>query len=80
VSDADEPWLRLQITPEPTPEEREALVAALSVYLANQPRNAPDEEAAVPSSRWLVAGRRAAVRGLKGGSPMGWGRERDGWQ
>lgn len=79
MSDRDQPWLHFDVTPEPTPEEREALVAALSVYFASKAEAAGEREPASPISRWAAAGRREAIQGRRGGSAMGWGRPRPGW-
>lgn len=74
-----EPWLRMTITPEPTGDEGEAIVAAIATYLTVQQRAQPSAPVREPSSRWLIAGRREAVRGRAGSPRSGWGRERAGW-
>ncbi|MBA2753640.1 MAG: hypothetical protein H0U40_04155 [Chloroflexia bacterium] len=59
---ANEPAWRIEITPEPTPDEQDAIVAAL-VVLGLSPVVVPAAKSAVPS-RWSMAGRRAAHDGL----------------
>jgi hypothetical protein len=72
------PWLRMKISPEPTADEGEALIAAISAYAAAQAKP-PVTEQAPPASHWSAVGRHEAVRGKKGAPPMGWGRQRIGW-
>ena len=76
--DGPEPWLRFQITPEPDPDERDALIAALAVYLAARPAQGAAQDVAA-TSRWAAVGRREAVHALANRPRMGWGRERSGW-
>jgi hypothetical protein len=79
VSDISDPWLRLEIHPEPTFDEREALIAALTTYFAAASRTAASEREFERVSRWALRGRREAVNALSTGSRMGWGRDRSGW-
>lgn len=74
------PWLRMTIHPEPGGDEGEALISAISAYLALH-RNAAAEALppAPPASRWQTAGRRTAIRGIAKSPRMGWGREGAGW-
>ena len=79
TNDREPPLLRLTITPEPTGDEGEALIAAIVVYLsANAPVDMTIEEPPAPS-RWAAAGKRSAVRGVNVNSQLGWGRRRAGW-
>jgi hypothetical protein len=78
-SDSDSIWLTLSISPEPTGDEGEALIAAISAYLAVQPVGTPAAGRVAEVDPWASAGRRAAVRGRTGAPPMGWGRARTGW-
>jgi hypothetical protein len=72
----DEPVIRIEVTPEPSPDEADALVAAISVYLE---ASVEEEVEPVPRvSHWVMAGRRTAMSGLQGGSEQGWGRGRPG--
>lgn len=63
----------VEITPEPTPEERVAILAALEQVLSAASR--ADSPA---FSAWAVAGRRESLLGRAGGSRAGWGRGLDG--
>ena len=70
----DKGTLRITITPEPTEDERDAVVAALTVLLlADEP--AP-EVRSPPPSRWTRTGRIEALRGIHGHPDRGWGRDR----
>ena len=69
----------MSISPEPTGDEGEALIAAISAYLAVQSVGTPVAEPIARAEPWPSAGRRAAVRGRAGAPPMGWGRARIGW-
>jgi hypothetical protein len=71
------PLLRLTITPAPTPEERDAIVAAIAVLAAGAPASPERDDAG--RSRWVEAGRRAASAGRVKGSRLGWGRPATGW-
>jgi len=63
----------VEITPEPTAEERAAILAALEELLSAASR------AERPAcSAWAVAGRRESLLGRAGGSRDGWGRGLDG--
>ena len=59
---ADEPAWRFEIAPEPTPDERDAVIAALVVMgLKSGPELAQESRG---PSRWAMAGRRAAHAGI----------------
>lgn len=73
------PWLSMAISPEPDPEERDALIAAVTAYLASRPAAENGETELPPPARWRVAGRRLAVKGVAKSPAMGWGRSRGGW-
>ncbi|MEJ7761748.1 MAG: hypothetical protein WKF80_03050 [Thermomicrobiales bacterium] len=60
--EAGEPAWWFEIAPEPTPDERDAVIAAL-VVLGLSPVDEPVWESPEPS-RWAMAGRRAAHDGL----------------
>jgi hypothetical protein len=70
----DEPELKITISPEPTVDERDAVIAALSVVLLAQ-EPAPEVRPAT-ISRWARAGRVAAMGGIMNGQNMGWGHKR----
>ncbi len=66
--------LIFSISPEPSGDEGEALIAAITVYLARRSRmQAPSSQKPVVS-RWLTAGRKQSVRALAKSPEMGWGR------
>lgn len=70
----DTPALKIEISPEPTADERDAVVAALTVLLLTEdpaPRVHP-----APTSRWARAGRVEAMRGIEHRPERGWGRIR----
>jgi hypothetical protein len=68
----DEPTLKITISPEPTVDERDAVVAALAVLLlADEP--APEVQTA-PMSRWARAGRVEAMGSIERRPDRGWGR------
>jgi hypothetical protein len=73
----DEPVIRIEVTPEPSPDEADALVAAIAVYLSAGVEQTV-EPAAPVVSRWVIEGRRTAMSGLQSGSNQGWGRGRPG--
>jgi hypothetical protein len=58
--------IRISITPEPTEEELAAIVSALTIVLAESGPEAL--EAPVVRSRWAMAGRQEAMRGIDRGS------------
>jgi hypothetical protein len=71
-TNTDESVIHITITPEPTDDERDAVVAALSVLLlALEPAPAP---APTPISRWARTGRIEAMRGIDRRPERGWGR------
>jgi hypothetical protein len=53
-------WQIIDITPEPTPEERDAIIAALTV-LADM----SDRERTGATSRWREAAKRESLRGAE---------------
>ncbi|HEY7031112.1 MAG TPA: hypothetical protein VH482_07295 [Thermomicrobiales bacterium] len=53
--------LILQITPEPTDDERDALLAALTILLTEPVAAISAVRAQVTPSRWARAGREAAI-------------------
>ncbi|MCC7024531.1 MAG: hypothetical protein IT338_17020 [Thermomicrobiales bacterium] len=59
--------LVVEITPEPAPAEREAILVALQAMLA---ASAGKEEQ--PLSPWAAAGRREALSRWRSGSPVRW--------
>jgi len=65
--------ISVEIRPEPTQEEREAIVSALrlAVFRVGQGAAAPAQSA------WALAGRREALLGRDGGPRAGWGRALD---
>ena len=66
--------LRLTIQPEPTDDERDAVVAALMALLAERSA-VPASVAGQPvTSRWKQIGRLESVRRLSGSPTRGWGR------
>jgi hypothetical protein len=66
--------MRFTISPEPTDDERDAVVAALTVLLL------AEESAQVtrptPLARWTRTGRLEAMRDLDRRADQGWGRAR----
>jgi hypothetical protein len=54
------PELRVEISPRPTEDERDALVAALAVVLSAHSVEFDQTSVEVPASRWAEAGREAA--------------------
>ncbi len=73
---SDHDVISIEIIPEPTEGEREAVVAALTIWLEHaQTRMAPRDLV----SRWHMAMRRDAVQGIARGRAMGWGQRRSGW-
>ena len=67
----------VEIWPEPSPAEREAILIALGHMLDSARRDEPKQPSA-----WALAGRREALLGRRGGSREGWGRASDrhaGW-
>lgn len=72
-------WLHLAIAPEPTGDEGEALIAAISVYLAASAQSESTNETKPAVSRWAAAGRREAIGGIAKSQGMGWGKGRAGW-
>jgi len=70
----DEPVVRLTIAPEPSADERDAVVAALMAVLTVSGASVAAAEEPIRVSRWARAGRLAAVRGIGGGARQGWGR------
>lgn len=59
--DESAPDLRIEITPQPTVDERDALVAALTTVLAMSTPVASLDGDQTPPSRWANAGRDAAL-------------------
>jgi len=59
--DESGPDLRIEISPMPTEDERDALVAALATVLTAATLVAPDVTDQTPPSRWAHAGRDAAL-------------------
>ncbi len=53
-------------------------VAAIVVALAMRTEDVSPPEPAMPISRWALAGRRLATRGIHAGPASGWGRQRGG--
>lgn len=72
----DRPALRLTFTPQPTADERDAIIAALAVALLDASADVPDAPNP-PISRWHREGRRTSMRGgaaAAAGAARGWGR------
>jgi len=71
----EEPGLKVMISPEPTADERDAVVAALTVLLlADEPTLNIEPP---PTLRWARTGRIEAMRGINGHPDQGWGRTRN---
>jgi len=65
--------VRLAVSPGPTDDEAAALV--LSVLIGDGNDATPRTSDAAPrESPWVLAGRRAARRGIANGPAVGWGR------
>jgi hypothetical protein len=62
----------VDITPEPSPEERAAILLALEALVA-QHQAQPQHR----RSAWVVAGLRESLRGIDSGERSGWGRGLD---
>ena len=67
----DEPTLKITISPEPTADERDAVVAALSVLLLAKE---PTPEVRPPTSNWAQAGRIEAMGGIDRRPERRWAR------
>ncbi len=65
--------LRLSISPEPTPDERDAIVAALTTLLMAAANVAQKTDMQPPVSRWGHAGHIAAMGGITGSPVRDWG-------
>ena len=63
-----------QIVPPASDEEVAAIVAALAM----REEDHPSPEPTTSISRWALAGRRQATRGIHAGPASGWGRQRRG--
>lgn len=74
-----EPWLTVKISPEPSEEERDALMAALTAYLVANSGGSESDLPAESVSHWTGASRRMAIRGIAKSVQMGWGRSGPGW-
>ena len=62
IDDDGRPWARLEVTPPPSADERDAIVAALSVLFQVRGRPANEAPAATERvSRWKVTARQEAV-------------------
>lgn len=77
MTDPLQPALRIDITPAPTADERDAIVAALAVL--TMARTAAGEVAVAAPSTWALTARREATRSQSSASASGWGRTRPGW-
>ena len=67
----------VKIRPEPSPDERAAILIALGEMLNVTRRDGPSQPSA-----WALAGRRESLAGSEGRSHAGWGRgsdRLDGW-
>jgi hypothetical protein len=62
----------IEIRPEPSPAEREAILIVLDTMLGATPRDEPS-----PRSAWALAGRREALLDSNDGTRTGWGRGSD---
>jgi len=65
--------LSLTISPEPTADERDSIVAALTTLLMAAANVAQKTDMQPLVSHWSHAGRIAAMGGITGGPVRGWG-------